>query len=54
MSLSHDGDRRMNETEHDEAYDCLPSGILGCLPWCLCGDRRMAEREAYDCLPSGL
>ena len=36
MSLSHDGDRRMNETEHDEAYDCLTSGILGCLPRCLC------------------
>ena len=39
MSLSHDGDRRMNETENDEAYDCLPSGILGCLPRCLCWPR---------------
>ena len=36
MSLSHDGDRRLNATEHDEAYDCLPSGMLGCLPRCLC------------------
>ena len=35
MSLSH-GDRTVNGTEHDGAYDSFPAGRVGCLPRYLC------------------